>query len=79
MRELYELCPRFDRCSAPKCPLDSQFHVRAPRQPGEEKCNVRKSIRLRIVKENPGYTLQFGGYTGHEFSYASRNLNGETS
>jgi len=68
MRELYELCPKFDVCSAPKCPLDSRYKYRAARQPDEEKCKARKSTRLQLVRENPEYTVPFKGYTGREYS-----------
>ncbi len=68
MIELYELCPKFDDCSAPKCPLDSLYHKRSPRMIGEEKCTMRKSIRLRIVRENPGYNLPYEGLNGREHS-----------
>ena len=68
MKELYELCPKFDSCSAPKCPLDSQYHTRTQRFPEEERCTARKSVRLRIVMDNPGYITPYGGRTAHEFS-----------
>jgi len=65
--ELYELCTKFDTCSAPMCPLDSQYHRRTGKFPEEEKCLARKSMRLRIVRENPGYDTPFKGYKATEF------------
>lgn len=76
INELYELCPRFEECSAPKCPLDSQFHQRTNRLPGEEVCKARKSSRLRIAKDNPGFNLPWGGRTKREFSGYKISLNG---
>ena len=73
MKELYELCPKFNVCSAPKCPLDSQYHTRIGRFPNEEKCTVRKSVRLRIVTENIGYNTPFRGYTAGEFRWHGSN------
>jgi len=69
MTELYELCTKFDVCSAPKCPLDSLYYKRTMKYPGEEVCTVRKSIRLRIVKENPDYKIPFKGYTAREWGW----------
>ena len=74
MTELYELCTKFDICSAPKCPLDSEYHTRTVRQKGEEKCIARKRTRLRIVRENPEYDVPFKGYTSKEYG-AVKNFN----
>jgi hypothetical protein len=66
MTELFELCPRFDTCSAPKCPLDSLYKVRTQRFSDEPKCTMRKSVRLKIVRENPELDSPFKGYKGTE-------------
>ena len=66
-------CPRYDRCSASKCPLDPGYHDRAHRQADEEKCGVAKTIRLRIVEEAKAEALAavaalpYGGLTAWEY------------
>ena len=66
-------CPRYDRCSAPNCPLDPGYHDRAHRQADEEKCGVAKTIRLRIVEEAKAEALAavaalpYGGLTAWEY------------
>ena len=66
-------CPRYDRCSASKCPLDPGYHDRADRQADEEKCGVAKTIRLRIVEEAKAEALAavaalpYGGLTAWEY------------
>lgn len=66
MRELYELCTKFHDCSVTKCPLDSHFKDRFHLPSDDKKCTCRKSVRLRIVMENPGFNTPFGGYTARE-------------
>lgn len=44
-------CPRFDRCSAPKCPLDPLQDDRAY-LPGEPKCTLSKSKRYAIGEDS---------------------------
>ena len=63
-----EKCPRFEFCSAPKCPLDPEYHKRDPRLAGEEHCKAQKRTRLRIAKEYPEGLLPYAGYTGREYS-----------
>jgi hypothetical protein len=50
--ERMESCPRFEECSAPKCPLDelSDFRVFIP---GEPTCTLRKGARLRLGHDMP--------------------------
>ena len=65
MKLPYHKCPRFSSCSVPKCPLDPDYHQRA-RVIGEEHCNLRKSIRLKIAKEFTDVKLAYEGYTPAE-------------
>ena len=44
--KIMEQCPRFDFCSAPKCPLDL-WEDRRTELPGEDKCGLGKTYRLR--------------------------------
>lgn len=67
MTELYHLCPRFVSCEVNKCPLDEDYHERNKLK-GEKRCNMRKSVRLRIAKQFPQVKLPFEGYTGGELS-----------
>lgn len=59
-----EMCPRFQRCSVNKCPLDSDDELRSELK-GEEKCNMEKNVRLRIGTE---CGLPRLGLTNAEFS-----------
>lgn len=47
MKAPYEDCPRYDSCDVNKCPLDPDIKHRN-KVPGEGKCTMRKSVRLRI-------------------------------
>ena len=64
MKEAMEMCPRFQRCSVNKCPLDLDVVLRNELK-GEEKCNMEKNVRLRIGTE---YGLLKLGLTNAEFS-----------
>lgn len=64
----YHECPRFDLCSAPKCPLDTFYKERGPKLKGEEVCKLRKSSRLRIANRYPREATPYGGLTGREYS-----------
>lgn len=44
-----KLCPRFQKCSVPSCPLDPNQGNRTVLK-GEPKCTLAKSIRLRLGK-----------------------------
>ena len=68
MKAPYEDCPKFDDCSAPKCPLDPYQSVRSHRLEGEEKCTAQKRTRLRIAKNYDMDLLSYGGLTGQEHS-----------
>ena len=71
-------CPRYGKCSAPKCPLDPGYHNRADRQRGEPFCGMEKEVRLRIVAEArkrrlPALPyLPYGGLTANEFAARER-------
>jgi len=51
MREPYEECPRFHKCSVNVCPLDP-FVYKKNKLPEEEKCTLGKTIRLRIAEKH---------------------------
>lgn len=69
---LYEKCPRFDVCSAPKCPLDDYYHERTE-EPGDEQCSLPKRWRVKLAEENPEYKTPFGGRTPKEWSFFKRS------
>lgn len=52
MKQLYESCPRFEKCAVNKCPLDLDRDYRNYIE-GEKKCTMAKSIRLRLGKDLP--------------------------
>ena len=62
--KVMELCPRYQECSAPKCPLDF-FQDERVKLEGEEKCSMAKSIRMRIAK---GTKLKYQGMTKAEWT-----------
>ena len=64
MKQPFESCPRFDKCSVNVCPLDPDQHLRN-RLSGEPKCTMAKSVRTRIGAEYHG-VLPNGGETGLE-------------
>ena len=66
MKELYEYCPRFSRCSVNKCPLDSSYPNREM-HPGdkEKRCKVGKEIRIKIHEEHNG-NLKYKGMKQRE-------------
>jgi len=47
-----EKCPRFQACNVPVCPLEPLMDERLA-LPGEEKCTLGKTIRLRLGKDLP--------------------------
>lgn len=68
MKAPMEHCPNFELCSAPKCPLDPNYHLRDGRLEGEEVCKAQKRTRLRIAGLFPHGFLPYSGYTGREYS-----------
>ena len=61
-------CPRFEKCSVNKCPLDYFINQRVELQ-GEPKCSLGKSRRKRIGK---GTNLPYQGMTKREWSGEKR-------
>lgn len=61
----YHDCPRFEVCSAPKCPLDLEYELRSQRLQGEEVCKAQKRTRLAIGKLHP--ELKYSGLTSREY------------
>jgi len=61
-------CPRFDRCSAPVCPLDAKQDDKE-RLPDEPKCGLSKNRRLELAK---GHDLPYGGLTKAEYAVKDR-------
>ena len=57
-------CPRFQKCNANICTLDSEAHLRVS-LPDEEKCGMEKSVRQRIGTK---FGLPKLGLTNSEFS-----------
>jgi hypothetical protein len=79
IKELYEYCPRFSRCSVNKCPLDSHYPNREIHPDDREKrCGVRKSIRVRIHNEHNG-NLKYKGMNKTEYAgyMLSQSFSGE--
>jgi len=70
--ELYRFCPRFDKCSVNKCPLDSHYPNRESILTDyERKCGVSKLIRVRIHEEHKG-NLKYKGMTQGEYNAKQR-------
>lgn len=66
--KIMEKCPKFQRCSAPVCPLDLLQDERDSLK-DEPKCTLAKSICHRIGK---GTTLKRQGYTKGEWAAKKR-------
>jgi len=65
IREAYENCPRFKKCSVNKCPLDSYYPERGSVPDDKERrCSLGKTLRLRCAE---GFHLRYGGLTEREF------------
>ena len=61
----FRLCPSYDMCSAPVCPLDSNQHI-MQRYPEEEKCKANKPTRIKIGSKFPEL-LPHQGLTSREW------------
>ena len=61
---IMQQCPRFERCSAPICPLDVDQDNRSYIT-GEPKCSLPKSKRIAIAQNT---ALPRQGMTGKEWS-----------
>ena len=56
-------CPRFDRCSVNRCPLDEGYPNQFVHPDDKEKrCTMEKTVRVRIAATAPG-TLAMSGLT----------------
>jgi len=59
------LCSKFEKCSAPKCPLDSEADTRPP-YPDDEKCTMAAATRHKYwqkLTESQRNSLTWQGYT----------------
>jgi len=66
--KIMQECPKFDRCSAPYCPLDLLQDIR-DRFPGEPKCRLSKNKRMKIAE---GTGLPLTGLTKMEHAAEMR-------
>lgn len=67
--ERMQKCPRFHKCNAPLCPLDIHISERTY-LPGEEKCTLPKTQRVKL-----GIGLPFKGLTKKEYAGLKSWLN----
>jgi len=66
IKEAYENCPRFKRCSVNKCPLDSHYPDRESIAGDKErKCGQSKARRVKLAE---GFNLKYGGLTVREYN-----------
>ena len=66
----YHSCPRFDKCSANRCPFDPEIDRKEAFR-GEEKCRLAKSRRMRLYESLPEEKkslLPYRGMFKREFS-----------
>ena len=47
-----QACPSFERCAAPKCPLDELYDLRV-KYPDDEKCVAERPTRLKLGADLP--------------------------
>jgi hypothetical protein len=72
----FHWCPRFDRCSANRCPFDPEIGKKVTLR-GEEKCGLAKSRRMRLwegdtLPEEKKALLPYQGMFKREFSARQR-------
>jgi len=70
----FHLCPRFDFCSANRCPFDPEIDGKKTLR-GEERCKLAKSRRIRLWETLPEDLKSLLPYTGmfkKEFSALKR-------
>ncbi len=61
MNQPFEECPRYDRCSVNRCPLDPEQDQRTIHpQDKEQKCPMEKPVRLRIGSKYPDLLPRLG-------------------
>lgn len=70
MNEPFRRCPRFQRCSCNRCPLDPRM-LELEALPGEERCQLWRSIRERIAADFPTL-LPWGGLWPREIAAKRR-------
>ncbi len=49
--KLMKLCPKYQSCSAPKCPADIRRTERSRRLDDEPECQLRGVARQRLMRE----------------------------
>ncbi len=73
---IMELCPKWDRCNAPKCPLDPLIDKRYAEE-GDPKCRLSKNKRHEIwenLPEDLKQCLPYQGYTKYELTRIQAGL-----
>lgn len=65
MKNPYEECPSFDRCSCNVCPLDPDVRDKEALA-GESKCIAHKPTRIKVAERYLD-VLSMGGLTSREF------------
>jgi len=70
----FHWCPRFEKCSANRCPFDPEIAAKK-RLLGEEKCRLAKSRRMKLwesLPEEKKTLLAYRGMFKREFSALKR-------
>jgi hypothetical protein len=70
----FHWCPRFDKCSANRCPFDPEIGKKVTLR-GEERCKLAKSRRMRLwesLPEDKKALLPYRGMFKREFSAKQR-------
>jgi len=70
----FHLCPRFEKCSANRCPFDPEIEGKKTLR-GEEKCRLAKPRRMRLwegLPEEKKTLLPYQGMFKGEFSARQR-------
>jgi len=73
---IMQLCPKWDRCNAPKCPLDPLIDKRYA-EPEDPKCKLSKNKRHEIWQGLPSdlkQCLPYQGYTKMEYARIQAGL-----
>lgn len=69
-KPLARQCPRFDRCSTNRCPLDAAYPNQiVDKDDRGKRCPMEKGVRLRIASSAPG-RLKLSGLTVAEHAAA---------
>ncbi len=70
----FHWCPRFEKCSANRCPFDPEIGKKVTLR-GEEKCKLAKARRMRLwesLPEEKKALLPYRGMFKREFSARQR-------